>query len=377
MSTGRDAVIVGAANTRQARRLDGETSATITLAAIVAALGDAGLERSDIDGLNILPGLDHLNGSRTFGYALGVPYFWVGRAAPGPAAVIEAARAIESGMCDVVVIASGQAGVHTDRGSVAPWTRPPNEFIECWGLHTPAEFALSAQEYYVRYDVDPAKVAHVAAVIRNNGARNPEAVYYGRGPFTADDILSSRMIASPYHLLECSTTAEGGSALVMTTSERAADLPAQPIHVLGGASESWGPSYMHPPTYDRVGMLGRRAGDRAFAEAGIARSDVDVFELYDNFSWEIIRQFEALRYCEVGEGPDFVAGDAIEVGGRYPIVTDGGTMAHSHTGESQRIQRVVQAVRQLRGTASANAVEHARIALVAQLGDIALLGKDR
>ncbi|MGD9995683.1 MAG: thiolase family protein [Ilumatobacteraceae bacterium] len=374
-AAGRAAVIVGAFNTRQARTLPDETSDTITLAAITGALADAGLAVADIDGVNVLPGLDFNNGSRTFGYALGLQYFWAGRAAPGPAAVVEAARAIESGMCDTVVLASGQASIHTDKDSVAPWTRPANEFIECWGLHTPAEFALAAKQYMVRFGVQPEQIAHIAAVIRNNGSRNPEAIYAGRGPFTAEDILASRMVADPYHLFDCSMTGEGGSALVLTTAERARDLRAVAVRVLGGASESWGPSYTHPPTYDRTGMLGRRAADRAFAEAGLARDDVDVFELYDNFSWEIIRYFEALRYCPVGEGAAFVADGAIEVGGRYPIVTDGGTMSHSHTGESQRHQRVVQAVRQLRGTSAANQVAGAEVAIVAQLGDIVLLGR--
>jgi acetyl-CoA acetyltransferase len=375
MSEQRRAVIVGAFNTPQARKLEGETSDTVTAAAIRGALADAGLGVADVTGVNILPGLDYQNGSRRFGYALGIPYFWAGRAMPGAASVLEAATAIEHGVTDVVVLAAGEAGLHTDPATTAPWTRPSNEFIETWGLMTPAEFALSAKEYMHRFSVEPEKVAHVAAVIRNNGARNPEAVYYGRGPFTPADILASRMVADPYHLLDCATTAEGGSALVLTTAERARDLPGTAISVLGGGSESWAPSYTHPPNYDRVGLLGRDAADRAFAQAGIGRDDVDVFELYDNFSWEIIRYFEAFRYCDIGEGPDFVAGDAIEVGGRYPVVTDGGTMSHSHTGESQRIQRVVQAVRQLRGTSAANQVADARVAIVAALGDVVLLSR--
>ena len=371
----RRAVIVGAHNTRQARELAGEDSQSVTLDAAKGALADAGLKAGDVDGVNVIPGFDTLNGSRTFGYAIGLPFFWVGRAAMGPGAVFEAAMAVEEGLCDVVLIASGQAGLYADKGSVAPWTRPSNEFIECWGLMTPAEFALSAQQYLHRFGVDPAILAYIASVVRNNGSRNPEAVYYGRGPFTAADILASRMIAEPYHLLDCSMTSEGGSALVITTEERARDLPNVPIAILGGGAETWGPSYTHPPTYERVGLLGRRAADRAFARAGLARSDVDVFELYDNFSWEIIRYFEAFRYCEIGEGAAFVSDGAIEVGGSHPIVTDGGTMSHSHTGESQRVQRVVQAVRQLRGTSAANQVADARVALVAQLGDVVLLAR--
>jgi acetyl-CoA acetyltransferase len=372
----RSAVIVGAFNTKQARRLVGEDSQSVTLDAVRGALADAGLDRSEVDGLNVVPGFDQANGSRSFGYALGLPFFWVGRAALGPAAVYEAALAVEGGQCDVVVLASGQAGLHQDHASVAPWTRPSNEFIECWGLMTPSEFALSAQQYLHRFSVDPSILGYIAAVIRNNGSRNPEAVYYGRGPFQPSDITASRMIAEPYHLLDCSMTSEGGSGLVITTEERARDLPdVKAVTILGGGAETWGPAYTHPPTYERVGLLGRRAGDRAFALAGLARSDVDVYELYDNFSWEIIRYFEALRYCEIGEGASFVAGGAIEVSGTHPIVTDGGTMSHSHTGESQRLQRVVQAVRQLRGTSAANQVADAQIALVAQLGDVLLLGR--
>jgi acetyl-CoA acetyltransferase len=226
-----------------------------------------------------------------------------------------------------------------------------------------------------RFSVDPSILGYIASVIRNNGSRNPEAVYYGRGPYRPSDILASRMVAEPYHLLDCSMTSEGGSALVITTEERARDLPNVGVSVLGGGAETWGPAYTHPPTYDRVGLLGRHAADRAFERAGVARDDVDVFELYDNFSWEIIRYFEAFRYCDIGEGAAFVDDGAIEVGGSYPIVTDGGTMSHSHTGESQRLQRVVQAVRQLRGTSAANQVADARIALVAQLGDVVILGR--
>ncbi|MCU1394818.1 MAG: hypothetical protein JWM34_3246 [Ilumatobacteraceae bacterium] len=370
----QQAVIVGAFNTRQARTLPGETSATITLAAIHGALNDAGVHLGDVDGLNISSEQSHQEPGEHFGYSLGLPYFWVGGARTGPAAIVEAATAIEAGVCTTVVVAAGEAGIYTDRAAVAPWTRPSNEFIECWGMMTPAEFALSAQQYMHRFKVDPAQVAYIASVIRNNGSRNPEAIYYGRGPFTTEDILASRMIASPYHLLECATTAEGGSALVLTTQERARDLPGQAIRVLGGAADAWGPSYTHPPTYDRVAMWERRSGDIAFERAGVGRNDIDVFELYDNFSWEIIRYFEALRYCDIGEGPSFVADGAIEGGGAYPIVTDGGTMSHSHTGTSQLIQRIVQAVRQLRGTSAANQVIGAEVALVAAIGGVLILG---
>jgi acetyl-CoA acetyltransferase len=127
---------------------------------------------------------------------------------------------------------------------------------------------------------------------------------------------------------------------------------------------------------EQKGMLGRRSADIAFGHAGIARDDVDVLELYDNFSWEIVRSFEALGYCEVGEGRDFVRSGEIEIDGKYPIVTDGGLLSHSHTGQSQVLQRVNQAVRQLRGEASANQIANAEIALAFWQFGLVLLGKN-
>lgn len=366
--------IVGVYQTRQARTLEGETSESLTVEAINGALDDAGLAIDDVDGFNVQVGF--APSSDTFGYQLGAEYFWSDDAIPGPNAIVHAASAIAAGHCGVVVISSAQAGIYTDRAATAPWTRPSNEFIETWGMHTPAEWALLAQRHMHLYGGTREQGAYVASVIRNNGHVNPEAVYYGRGPYTPEDILESRPVATPYHLLDCAMTAEGGAAIVMTSMERAKNLKSKPIRFLGGAYERWGPAYTYPPTYERQGLLGRRSADIAFAQAGIAREDVDVLELYDNFSWEIVRNLEAYRFCEVGEGHLFVTSGVIEPGGRFPIVTDGGTMSHSHTGVSQILQRSIQAVRQLRGTSRANQVENARIALAAWPNGIVLLSAD-
>ncbi len=111
---------------------------------------------------------------------------------------------------------------------------PGHEFVIPWGLFTAAEFALIARRHMHMYGTTPEQLARVAAAIRNNGHANPEAVYYGRGPFTPGDILASRMVADPFHILDCSTTTEGGCALVLTTEERARDLRKPPVAVLGG-----------------------------------------------------------------------------------------------------------------------------------------------
>jgi acetyl-CoA acetyltransferase len=364
--------IVGLYQTKQARSLEGETSASLTIEAVRGALDDAGLSIGDVDGFNVQIGT--APSSQTFGYqAGGADYFWVGEYTCGPDAVIEAAMAIENGLCEVAVISSAQAGLYTDRASTAPWTRPAHEFTEVWGLMTPAEWALLAQRHMYLYGGTQEQAAYIASVIRNNGSRNPEAIYYGRGPFTPQDVLNSRMVADPYHVLDCATTSEGGAAIVMTSVARARSLRKKPVVLLGGGFETWGQEYAFPPTLERKSLLGKRSADLAFEQAGVLRSDVDVLELYDNFSWEIVLDFEAYGYCGLGEGADFATSGVIEPGGKYPIVTDGGTMSHSHTGYSQILQRVIQAARQLRGESAANQVEGARIALASWTRGVVIL----
>ena len=155
---------------------------------------------------------------------------------------------------------------------------------------------------------------------------NPEACYFGRGPFTVQDILDSRMVADPFHLLDCSMTAEGGCALVLARADIARDLAQDPIWVLGGNTDHFGPSYRHPPAWDLGGNVRRRPRRRhrrpAGGRDGVGRcrvsvpTDVDVCELYDPFSFEIIRQFEAFGFCGEGEGGDYVMSGVIEPGGR-------------------------------------------------------------
>ncbi len=373
--------IVGVHNTGQARLLDGHTSESITAAAIRGALEDAGLAPSDIDGVSVL-GQTLTSADLVYSMGLGPA-----RATSWPgiplAAVIDSAAAVATGQCDTVLVANGQAGEYVERASTAPWTRPSNEFVECWGLYTAAEFALIARRHMYLYGTKPEQMATVAATIRNNGHINPEAVYYGKGPFTPEDILNSRMVADPFHLLDCAMTSEGGCAVILTTTERARDMKQKPVFVLGGAFDYYGPAYTHPPSWDLAGWVGREAAKKAFRMAGVSPQDVDVCEFYDPFSFEIIRQFEAFGFCGEGEGGDFVMGGRIELTGRHPICTDGGLLSHSHTGVSQMLQKVVAAVRQLRGEAGNRQVKDARVAMCTNGGAGALhahallLGNDK
>ncbi|OBJ80090.1 acetyl-CoA acetyltransferase [Mycobacterium gordonae] len=373
MSQQRTAAIVGVYNTVQGRRLDGETSRGLAVKAVKGALDDAGLRLEDVDGISAGPL------STALIYDLRVGPAWQGMGF-GVGMITEAATAIEHGMADVVVLVAAQAGEYRDHEATAPWTRPENEFVAPWGMFTTAEFALIARRHMHVYGTTREQLSIVAATVRNNGSNNPEAVYYQRGLFAPEDITASRLIADPFHLLDCATTSEGGCALVVANIA-AVETTGRPAYILGSGADFHGPSYQHPPAWDLAGrrgdhvngVVGRRAADRAFAHAGIRRDDVDVLELYDPFSFEIIRQLEAFRFCGDGEGGPFVADGHIAIGGSHPITTDGGTMSFSHAGANpQMMQRAVRAVQQLRGDAGPLQVPGARIALCSNGGAGAL-----
>ena len=381
-----EVAIVGVHNTKQARELEGSDSRSITFEAGMGAIGDAGLTPRDIDGMIGMASSDILYQARS-------GPIWRSHSGMGIPAVLEAAGAITNGLASIVLISAGSAGVYTDRASTAPWTRPTHEFVAPFGMFTAAEFALIARRHMHQYGTTPEALATVAATIRNNGHVNPEACYFGRGPFTTQDILDSRMVADPFHLLDCSMTAEGGCALVLARADVARDLAHDPVFVLGGNTDHFGPSYQHPPTWDmggnrRVdlvdGTVGRRASEDAFRMSGLGPADVDVCEFYDPFSFEIIRQFEAFGFCGEGEGGDYVMSGTIGPGERHPITTDGGLMSFSHGGATvQMLQRVIRGVQQLRGGCPTMQVAGAEVALCSGGGagalftDVLLLGKEQ
>lgn len=380
--------IAGVGMTRQARRLQ-TTSLAAALEAAKIALHDAGMAKEEIDGIAARwpgPGGTVLNpGSADWAGLLGIHVRWIGDSYPqGVPAVLDAAAAIAAGYCHTVLITGGQAGVMAaEEGRVASYTRPANEFMEPFGSFTSAQFALVAQRYLHHFPQAREAMARIAATIRNIGAINPDAVMYGRGPYTADDVLSAPPIVDPFTRLELCLANEGAAALVVTTLERARAAPRSPVLVLGGGCEWMRQQYVDPPRYEEVWSIGADAADRAFATAGIDRSDVDVFQPYDVNSYEVLRQLEALGFCGEGEGADFAAEQGLGLNGGLPTCTDGGVMSFSHIGWGAPTLKIIESVRQLRGDAAERQIAGAEIALAAGAGsgaqyyNVLLLGVDR
>jgi acetyl-CoA acetyltransferase len=377
----RGVAIVGAYNTKQVKRFEGMTEASLVLDAIKGTLDSAGVSPEDVDGLNVSTWVSALNPRAVAQWFGGRPA-WTGIAHPGVEAVLEAASAIATGQCHTVLIAAAQCGEYTERESTVKWTRPENEFVECWGLYTAAEFALMARRHMHLYGTRRESLSEVASAIRMNGARNPEAVMYGR-EVTPEDVTASRMVADPYHLLDCCITSEGGAGMLLTTEERARDLDVTPIQVLGGALDRQGMSYVTSPVWDRYGWVGRRAARLSFEQCGLSPADVDFAEIYDPFSFEIIRQLEAFGFCKEGEGGDFVMDGRIRIDGELPVATNGGTLSFSHAGVVQLLQKPINAALQMQGKLPEQlTVPDAKVAIAsvggsgALFNDVMLLGKE-
>jgi acetyl-CoA acetyltransferase len=351
--------IVGAATTEQSRDLSRRSGMSLALEALRNAADDAGIDISEIDGISSFvsdwpygataaPGAPAPPQEFYWARQLGRPlhYLQPNRAVP---AVLDAALAIDAGLASTVAIVVGRSR-SKDPGKTAAWSRSSNEFTEWTGSYTTVQYALVAQRYMHEYgDAALQAMAQVSATIRNYGSINPEAVYAGRGPFTPDDILASRAIASPLTMLMCSSVNDGGAALILTSKERAADTKKRPVGIMAGGNQQPYAPYYEAPVLDEVADEGRFARE-AFARAGIRVDDIDVVSLYDHFSIGVLLEYEMFGFCGRGEAADFIGTGAMELGGAFPTCTDGGLHSHSHNGAPQ-ILRVIEGVRQLRGEA--------------------------
>ncbi|GJF01303.1 thiolase family protein [Pseudonocardia sp. D17] len=378
--------IVGVGVTSQLKRSD-RNSLQVALDAAKLALADAGLAHTDVDGIAARwpgPGGTVLApGSADWSTLLGIPLGWIGDSYPqGIPALVDAAGAILTGQATTVLITGGQAGV-LGGGRVAAYTQPGNEFVEPFGAFTAAHFALVAQRHLARYPHARQGMAEIAATIRTVGSANPDAVMAGRGPYTAQDVLDAPPVVDPFTLLDLCLASEGGAAVVVTTLERARDLPHPPVVLLGAGMEWMRQQYVDPARYEQVWDIGAVAARKAFAQAGIGPSDVDTAQLYDVNSLEVARQFEALGFCGPGEGTDFALATGIGLDGKLPTCTDGGLLAFSHIGWGAPTLKLAEAVRQLRGQCGDRQVAGAEVAIAAGAGsgaqyyNLALLGRAR
>ena len=315
------------------------------------ALADAGLSLTDVDGLLTASGgsLSPMALSEYLGIR---PRFVDGTSVGGSSFVYHAARAalaVGSGLCEVAVVAMGQLGRSGGNRGYRFRGRGggPGFGSFFWdslsGLPLVGAYAMAARRHMHEFGTTSEDLAHIAVATRYHASMNPKAQY--QDLITVEDVLGSRWIAEPLHLLDCCVVSDGGGAFVITTADRAKDLPKPAARMLGYGERIGHAGIGQMPDFTRTAA--EDSGSLAFDMAGLKPGDIDCAQLYDSFTITVLLELEDLGFCAKGEGGRF-AREHLRLGGPLPINTDGGGLSACHPG-MRGMFLVIEGLRQIRG----------------------------
>ena len=314
------------------------------------ALADAGLELADVDaylcdstaGFGAISMAEYLNLH---------PRYIDSTETGGSSYLVHvghAADAIAAGRCQVALIT--MAGLARSRGE-APTARssgsPEAGFESTWGMSAVTAYALAAQRHMYEFGTTSAQLAEVKVAASLHAQHNPRALL--RTPVTVEEVLASPLISSPLHRLDCCVVTDGGGAVVVVSPEVARDLERRTVPVLGHAEAV---KHTDNGQIDLTSTGAAQTGPLAFAEAGVAPTDVDYVSIYDSFTITVVETLEDLGFCPKGAGGRFVLdGALVAPDGRLPFNTDGGGLCNNHPSNRGGMTKIIEAVRQLRGEA--------------------------
>lgn len=249
---------------------------------------------------------------------------------------------------------SGQAGIDlfAFAGQSPEWEIP-------FGQNFSSLTALATTRYKYETGTTDEQMAAVCVSNRKWAEMNPHAFF--RKPLTIEEVMASKMLSTPLRAKMSNMLFDGGSALIVTSAERAPDVVDKPVYVLGEGGSSTHFVFSQEPDMTRFGFA--KAGRLAYEQAGLTAADIDVAEIYDSYPIYQVIAFEELGFCERGEaGEIFLRGDTWP-GGKIPCTTDGGMLSKGHIGAGGSYSLLVESVRQLRGTAGERQVPGARFAI--------------
>jgi len=371
----RSAAIVGVYEYPLRVAGSGTSALQIKAASAAKALEDAGLEWKDVDAVYDTgsdQGIGGLGISEYFGFKPNV----IDNTSVGGTSfefhANHAMRMIAAGKCNVALITYGSMS-HTDRRAIGTagatgqgFPTLFNNMEDSWGLTLVANYAMVKSRHKFQYGTTDEQFAEISVATRKHAMRNPDAVkamtdleFVGVREITVEDVLDSRMIAYPLHLLECCMVSDGGGAVIIASPDVVRNTKKKPVWIIGTGEAT---KYRENGG-DITVSAGAQSGPIAFAEAGVSPSEIDILMAYDSFSITVMCMIEDLGFCKKGEGGDFVSGGRLHFDDhRKPAVnTDGGGLSSNHPG-ARGIFLLIEAVRQLRGE-STSQVANSKLAV--------------
>lgn len=356
------------------RKVSGLSKLQIKAESASRALADAGLTWSDVDAI-----YDASDGGPMQGLTIS-EYFGITPRVIDTTAVggssyefqaAHAARDIAAGKANVALLTYGSTARSEARaigtgGGVPIEPQPTSNMEVPYGLTLIGNYGLAARRHMAQYGTTPEQLAEISVTTRAHAVRNPDAVaglsaigVQHVGEITIDDVLSSRMIADPLHLLECCIVSDGGGAVVIVSRAVAASLPKPPAWILGtGEATNYPGNHADVTTSAAI-----RSGAEAFGQAGVRPDEMDIAMIYDSFTITVLTILEDLGFAKKGEGGPYVEGGRLRFDrpGAPALNTDGGGLSSNHPG-MRGIFLLIEATRQLRGESTAQ-VPGARLAV--------------
>jgi len=366
--------IVGAADTAVGKVPD-LSPTELCVDAALRALADAGIDKDEVDGLVTCQSMaePHMYHAETVAEYLQIfPRYCVTANAGGGttfSTIRNAAAAISLGICETVLISmadSLRSGLTRAQAMAMQSSTGHPQFEIPYGPTVPAYYALIARAHMDRYGTTPEQMAAVAVNGRNyasqrTGAQMIESI-------TVEDVLQSRMIADPLHLLDCSLVSDGGAAVVLTSARKAKEFRTKPVFVLGMGE---GHSHEHiSQAKDLCTSAAVQSGRDAYEMAGLTPAEIDLAQIYDCFTPVVLIELEDLGFCDKGEGGAFVESGATALGGQLPMNTNGGLLSYCHPGHPGSMFALTECVYQLRGESGQRQVDTAQTALAHAQGGI-------
>ena len=336
--------------------------------ALQALVNESGIAKSDIDGLALSSFSVAPDTAVGVTQHLGISPRWLDHlptgGASGVMALRRAARAVQAGDADVVAcIGADTNHVDSFRQTLGQFSDFARDATYPYGAGGPnSMFALITAHYMQAYGARREDFGRIAVDQRTNALKNPNALM--KKPLTLDDYMSAKAVSDPIHLFDCVMPCAGADAFLVMKETRARELGLDHV-LLHGAIERHN-AYAADPIMVRGGWRVDR--DELYAQAGVTPADIDFVQTYDDYPVIVMMQFEDLGFCDKGEGPEFVRAHDMTYAGSFPNNTGGGQLSVGQAGAAGGFLGMVEAVRQLTGTAGERAVPDARLGLVAGFG---------